>query len=466
MFQFPTVFVDIETTGGSFRNNRIIEVAVIRYENGEVVDEFQTLINPEVVIPYFITSITGIVDADVANAPRFAEIADRLEEIMDGAVFVAHNVRFDYSFLRHEFANVGIDFKPRLLCTVRLSRTLYAQQKGHSLKALIQRHGIEVKDRHRAQADAEAMLRFVQIAYREHGAEVFAEAVGEQFKTQSLPVHLESDKLQGISNKPGVYVFEDEAGNPVYVGKSVTLRKRIQSHFSSDIRASKEMKIAQNTHNVRVVETDNELEALLLESQMVKQLLPVYNRQLRRTSAQAVIIKELNDDGYFTLSHQIADISTMDDLSPVYGVFQTRMKAKNKLDDIAKTYQLCPKLLGLEKPAKSCFWYQLGKCKGACIGKEPAKLYNLRCEFAMERSKIDSWPYKSPIAIRFGQAAKSLVVDQWMVRGYLHEDTEQPTFESIASQFDIDTYRILKRFIGSPKARTHISPVNGSLFAS
>lgn len=466
MFQFPTVLVDIETTGGSFRNSRIIEVAAIRYEGGEVVDQFQTLINPEVAIPYFITNMTGISNGDVALAPTFSEIAEQLEEMMQGAVFVAHNVRFDYSFLRHEFAQVGIDFKPKLLCTVRLSRALYAQQKGHSLKAIIVRHNIEVQDRHRALADATAMLRFIQIAYDEHGEEVFTEAVGRQFKTQSLPVHLENEAIEDISNKPGVYVFEDEAGNPVYVGKSVTLKKRIQSHFSSDVRATKEMKIAQNTHNVRVIETDNELEALLLESQMVKQLLPVYNQQLRRTSSHAVIIKELSEDGYFTLSHKTADLSMMDNLSSIYGVFQSRMKAKNKLEDIAKTYQLCPKLLGLEKTNRACFWYQLGKCRGACIGKESAEEYNKRCEFALERSKIESWPYKSPIAIRFGQALKSLVVDQWMVRGYLYEDTDQPTFESVTTQFDIDTYRILKRFIGLSGSKASIRPISGSLLAS
>jgi DNA polymerase III subunit epsilon len=466
MFQFPTVLVDIETTGGSFRSSRIIEVAAIRYEGGEVTDQFQTLINPEVAIPYFITNMTGISNSDVASAPIFSEIAEQLEEIMQGAVFVAHNVRFDYSFLRHEFAAVGIDFKPKLLCTVRLSRALYAERKGHSLKVIIERHGIEVQDRHRALADATAMLRFVQIAHREHGEEVFAEAVSRQFKTQSLPVHLEKEKIEDISNKPGVYVFEDEAGNPVYVGKSVTLKKRIQSHFSSDVRASKEMKIAQNTHNVRVIETDNELEALLLESQMVKQLLPVYNQQLRRASAHAVILKGHDENGYFTLSHKTADLSMMDNLSSVYGVFQSRMKAKNKLEEIAKTYQLCPKLLGLEKTDRACFWYQLGKCKGACIGKEPAGLYNLRCEFALERSKIESWPYQTPIAIRFGQALKSLVVDQWMVRGYLYEDTDEPTFESITTQFDIDTYRILRKFVGSSSSKVHIRPISGSLLAS
>lgn len=463
MFQFPTVFVDIETSGGSWKNSRVIEVAAIRYENGEITDQFQTLINPGTPIPYYITQITGLTDGDVALSPQFAEIAPELFEFMQGAVFVAHNVRFDYSFLKAEFAACGLDFKPRLLCTVRLSRALYADQKGHSLQKLIERHNIEVDSRHRAYADARAILDFSHIAHSEHGQELFDAAVAKQLKTQSMPANLEDTALDSIANKPGVYVFEDEAGQPVYVGKSVTLKKRIQSHFSSDIKFTKEMKIAQNTHNVRVIETDNELEALLLESTMVKQLLPVYNHQLRRTTSHAALIKEINDDGYFTVSHQTVDLTTFDNLEGIYGVFTNRTKAKNKLDDIAKTYQLCPKLLGLEKSKGACFWYQLGKCKGACIGKETASEYNQRCEFALERSKIETWPYKSPVAIRFGEAIKSLVVDQWIVRGYLYEDTDTPTFESVTNAFDIDTYRILKRFMKASGAKQTIVPINPAL---
>lgn len=463
MFQFPTVFVDIETSGGSWKNSRVIEVAAIRLENGEITDQFQTLINPGGPIPYYITQITGLSDGDVALSPQFAEIAPELFEFMQGAVFVAHNVRFDYSFLRAEFAAAGFDFKPKLLCTVRLSRALYTGVKGHSLQKIIERHGIATDSRHRAMADARAILDFSRLAHAEHGQELFDLAVARQLKTQSMPANLEPTALDNIANTPGVYVFEDEAGRPVYVGKSVTLKKRIQSHFSSDTKFVKEMKIAQNTHNVRVIETDNELEALLLESSMVKQLLPVYNRQLRRTTSHAALIKEINNDGYFTVSHQTVDLTTLDNFEGIYGVFTNRTKAKNKLDDLAKTYQLCPKLLGLEKSKGACFWYQLGKCKGACIGRESASDYNARCEFALERSKIETWPFKTPVAIRFGEALKSLVVDQWIVRGYLYEDTDQPTFESITSAFDIDTYRILKRFITSKDGKSLVVPISNSL---
>ena len=107
MFDYPVVFVDIETTGGSYRNSRVLEVAAIRVEGDEIVQEFNTLIDPETYIPASITRLTGIKAADVVGAPTFSDIADELMDILEGAVFVAHNVRFDYSFLKHEFSLAG-----------------------------------------------------------------------------------------------------------------------------------------------------------------------------------------------------------------------------------------------------------------------------------------------------------------------------------------------------------------------
>lgn len=184
MFDAPVVFVDIETTGGSPTNSRVLEVAAIRVENNIVTQEFSTLINPETYIPAFITDITGITESDVYDAPTFAEITDQLLEICEGAVFVAHNVRFDYSFLKQEFANVGYAFNPKLLCTVRLSRALYKQHKGHSLEALINRHNIPFEQRHRALDDTRAIWHFSKLAFAEHGAELFAAAVHKQLKPQ------------------------------------------------------------------------------------------------------------------------------------------------------------------------------------------------------------------------------------------------------------------------------------------
>lgn len=141
LLEGPLVFVDIETNGLNHVRGRVIEVAAIRVESGKVVRKFNSLIDPETELPYFITNLTGITTNDVKGAPTFHEIADELHEIIDGAIFVAHNVRFDYSFLKQEFKRLNRSFLPKQLCTVKLSRVLYPHERSHKLQSLIDRHG-------------------------------------------------------------------------------------------------------------------------------------------------------------------------------------------------------------------------------------------------------------------------------------------------------------------------------------
>ena len=248
MFEYPVVYVDIETTGGSASTSRVLEVAAIRVEPGGETREFSTLVDPETYVPANITRITGITQSDIAGAPKFNDIADELADIMAGAVFIAHNVRFDYSFLKMEFGRLGIDFSPKLLCTVRLSRALYRLEKGHSLAKLIERHEIPVLNRHRALADAAAIKYFTELAFSQHGEDLFNQMVERQLRTQYLPPNLDIEELESIGNVPGVYIFKNDTGQPMYVGKSVTLKNRILSHFRDT--STREVKISQTVHNV------------------------------------------------------------------------------------------------------------------------------------------------------------------------------------------------------------------------
>jgi DNA polymerase III subunit epsilon len=459
----PVVYVDIETSGRSYKTSGIIEVAAIRVENGQVVQEFTSLVNPGGNLPHWITNLTGITQNDVAAAPYFADIAHELHAILDGAIFVAHNVRFDYSYIKRQLAENDIAYTPKLLCTVRLSRALYADQKGHSLQKIIERHGLAVAGRHRAYDDAKAIKDFAELAYAEHGTEHFAAAVARQLKTQSLPAHLDEAAFEAVGNQTGVYVLEDEMGRPSYIGKSVSIRKRLLSHFNQDVHVGKEMKIAQSTHKLRVIETDSELEALLLESKMIKELLPLHNRKLRRKSGLVSLVRQTNTDGYYTVSLESIDLTDYKDLSSIYGVYTSRGKAKAALEDKLRTFDLCSKLLGLENTKGACFLHQLGKCRGACVGKESAVTYNLRVELAMQRSKVESWPYKGPVAIKSG-SGKSLVVDNWMVLGYLEEVEEgEPFYRAVESSFDIDTYRILRSYLKTHASSLSIVPVGQQL---
>ena len=449
MFEYPVVFVDIETTGGSYRNSRVLEVAAIRFEDGKIVKEFSTLLDPGTRIPPMITSLTGITEDDIVGAPAFEDVADELLEILDGAVFVAHNVRFDYSFLKQEFAMIGTTFNPRLLCTVRLSRYLYSDQKGHSLEKIISRHAIPVLDRHRALEDARAILYFSQLAYDQHGPESFADALMHQLKSQSLPPNLDLNELETIENVPGVYIFKDETHQPVYVGKSVTLKKRVISHFQST--SPKELKISQQVHHVETIPTGSELAALLLESKLIKELQPLYNRMLRRVSMYAMLVKK-EQDGYSHLAVVSGNVDNETDLSTIYGVYSNRMKAKQTIIELTRTYQLCPILMGIEKGKGACFSYSLGRCKGACIGKEDAESYNKRFETALERSKLSEWPFDGSIIVPVNEAGETVVINNWIVQRYNDEDGNELIVDA-EPNFDLDEYKIIRRFIKENRSR-------------
>ena len=448
MFSYPVVFVDIETTGGSWRSSRVLEVAAIRYENGVETAQYTTLLNPESYIPSQITRLTGISDDMVVGAPVFNDIADQLYELFEGAVFIAHNVRFDYSFLKQEFATVGVDFSPKLLCTVRLSRALYSDQKGHSLAKLIERHDIPVDARHRALADAQAIQYFSKLAYDEHGEDIFNQMVERQLRTQYLPPNLDQNALNEIGNIPGVYIFKDDIGQPLYVGKSVTLKNRIMSHFRDT--SARELKISQNVHHVETVPTGSELAALVLESKLVKELQPLFNRQLRRVSKYAMLFKQ-ETDGYNTVAIKLGSIDDSTDLSNVYGMYETRTKAKRKLEELTKTFQLCPKLMGLENAKNACFSYSLGRCKGACIGEEQPDSYNRRFEIALEYTKVEQWPYGGPVTIPINTTGERVILNNWMIHGYIDQNGER-IYDELEPNFDVDEYKIIRRFLRANRA--------------
>lgn len=169
----PFVFLDIETTGGSPRSSRVLEVGAIRVESNNVVASMNQLINPNEPVPYFITGITGITDKDIWNKPDFASVASELEDLLEDAIFVAHNVNFDYGFLQAEFSRLGVNLKKDRLCTARLSRKLYPQHRSHKLDALIARHGYKVANRHRALDDAEVLYKFYKEHVASHGLELY-----------------------------------------------------------------------------------------------------------------------------------------------------------------------------------------------------------------------------------------------------------------------------------------------------
>lgn len=440
----PLVFVDIETNGGSGARGRVIEVAALKVEGGQITDQFQTLINPGTSIPHWITRLTGITPGELTEAPSFVDIAPQLFDFMSGSVFVAHNVLFDYSFLKREFETVGFTFRPKLFCTVKMSRALFPEHKGHSLQKIIERHGLNPTARHRAHDDARAMYDFVTIAIASKGIDAFTANFSLQLKTRSLPPNVDEQSILELPETSGVYIFEDDSGMPLYVGKSVNIRSRVRSHFTNATTIAKEMRMSLQSHNVRYIQTETEVEALLLESAKVKELQPVFNRKLRRNKTQHILLKSTDSDGYLTFKVESHDLSQYNTLEDVYGVFTGKNQAKLKLEEIARTYQLCPKLLGLEKTKGACFRRQLGLCRSACIGLETPQQYNARVEFALERTKLETWPYQGKIAVAIS-SVRSMLIDQWIPQQIY--DQESDSYTQLDNNFDIDTYKIVRTFI-------------------
>jgi DNA polymerase-3 subunit epsilon len=454
------VMLDLETTGGNAVYDRITEIAAVRVEGGVEVARWSTLVNPETSIPPFIQNLTGITNAMVEDAPTFAQVAPRLLEILDGAVFVAHNVRFDHGFVVNELARLEIPLKIKTLCTVRLSRKLYPQHKGHGLDAIMQRHGLHTVARHRAMGDVDVVLQWLQLAQAELGTEVLQREASALLQgSASLPPLLETP-LEDIPDTPGVYLFYGEGSIPLYVGKSVNIRTRVLSHFQSAAKVAREMRILQEIRRVEWRETAGELGALLLESRLVKELQPLHNRQLRKERQLSAWM--LNDSPE---QRPLVQLVRMDDVAPqalgqLYGVYRSKRQAMDALRLLADTHQLCPQALGLESGKGACFAHQIHQCKGVCAGREPAALHRVRLQMALAAHRLQAWPHPGRVGVREHHAASGRtnihVFDRWCHVATVHSEDELDDLQTSRHNmlaFDLDTYRILVKRLAAPLGR-------------
>ena len=360
------VFLDLETTGTRTTRDRITEIAALKVEQDTVVGRFVQLVNPGQPIPSQIQRLTGITDAMVADAPSFAELAQELRDFLGDAELVAHNMRFDYGFLRNEFARNDMLFRARVLCTLKLSRRLAPEHPHHNLDALIKRHELIGHNRHRAEGDARALLALWQHWQQHVDKDHLATLLTEQRRMPSLPSQLDPGVLQDIPERPGVYLFFGHNRLPLYIGKSINLRARVLSHFHDDLTQDRKMRLTQQIQDLEWHETTGDLGAQLLEAQLIKAKLPIMNRRLRR---QGKLM------GWQWSPEQAAPrlvVGRSDHAShegiPLYGLFRAAKEARQALKQIAEHHGLCPRLLGLEKGRGRCFSSQLGRCHGACHG--------------------------------------------------------------------------------------------------
>lgn len=460
------VLLDLETTGGNALHDRITEVAAVRIENGVEVARLDTLINPQQNIPVFIERLTGISNAAVQQAPTFDGVAPALLLLLDNAVLVAHNVRFDHSFLIQEFSKLGIKLRSRTLCTVRLSRRLYPHEKRHGLDAIMQRHGLHTQARHRAMGDVMVVQQWLAIARKEWGLDALqAHAQALLQSSAALPPQLETD-VQTIPESPGVYLFYGEGEQVLYIGKSVKLRSRIMSHFQASSREPREMRIAQEIRRIEWIPSAGELGALLLEARLVKARQPLHNRQLRRENS--LCAWRLNSQ---PSTRPLLTLVRGTDFEPqalgdLYGPYRSRQQALTHLRTLADMHQLCHHAIGLSSGKGPCFAHQIKRCQGVCCGQETPERHHLRLKTALACGQLQAWPFSGAVGLRETDAPSGRsqvhVFDQWCHLGSADSDAALSSLLQHPQQtlaFDLDSYRLaLKYLVTSPKP--HIERVD------
>lgn len=368
--------VDIETTGGFASGNDITEVAILISDGNSITRKFESLVRPTAPIPQYIQVLTGITHEMVAGAPTFTELAPEIFGMLQGNIFIAHNVNFDYSFLKHHLALAGFELDSKKLCTVRLARKVFPGFPSYSLGNLCRSLDIPLEHRHRAGGDAEATARLFTKMLENGALTHFEKFLKKNSKEQSLPLHLDKEKVQKLPYCPGVYYFHNEKGKVIYVGKAKNLKYRVSSHFTNNGPGKQRQEFLRNIYDITYQECGSELMALILESIEIRRLWPQYNRSQKQFNPNFAIYSYTDQSGYTRL---VVD-KQKKHLQPVY-TFNVISEGHRILRQLADRFNLCHKLCFLsEVPCD-----QGGRhCSGACSATEGPEDYNARVEEALE----------------------------------------------------------------------------------
>jgi DNA polymerase-3 subunit epsilon len=375
--------VDLETTGGRASRHKIIEVGIVLHDGQQVLDTYSSLVNPECYVPYGITQLTGITQEMVQDAPKFYEVARKIVEMTEGAIFVAHNVRFDYSFLREEFKRLGYTYSRRNLCTVRLSRKAFPGLPSYSLGNLIKWMGWKADARHRALDDALATAELLRrILAEEDNQKQVVDMVNLGIKESLLPKSFDMEKMHALPEECGVYYLHNAQGEVVYVGKSINIKKRIAEHFAD--KTEKAGKLQRHVHDISYEITGSELVALLLESHEIKRLHPPINRAQRVRRFPYLVHTFTDEAGYICYEATQANAARRKTLQ-VISEYPKFAHARNHLNRVREAFELCARLCKLQ-PGNSgpCFHYHIKQCHGACAEQESVEDYNERALAARE----------------------------------------------------------------------------------
>jgi DNA polymerase-3 subunit epsilon len=371
--------VDIETTGGS-HGNRITEIAAVKTDGKSILESYETLINPHIFIPKSITLLTGITNKMVSDAPDFEEVSRDFMNFLEGSIFVAHNVSFDYSIIKNHFEDLSIPFNSKKLCTVRLSRSILPNHPSYSLGKLCRELGIKNQKRHRAMGDAKATTELFHLLFKKD-YDFITHSLNQLSRESILPPNLPKSEFESMPNSVGVYYLLGEKMEILYVGKAKDMKKRIVTHFTETTR--KKSELLRKIHHVSYMETGNELIALLLESNEIKKHYPPYNKLQKQKSNDYCICHYEGQDGIVRV-----DIFLKKYERNTVKQFSSLTMAKDYLYMLVEKNKLCPKYTGLERTKERCY---LGTNCELCSGNISVEEYNQQVMKSWEPKGLNKW---------------------------------------------------------------------------
>lgn len=453
--------IDIETTGGRAARDKITEIAIAVHNGTEVVETFETLLNPELPIPYGITELTGISNDMVNTAPRFFEVAKKIVEMTEGAIFVAHNVRFDYSFIQEEFRRLGYSYSRRQLCTVRLARKVFPGYKSYSLGNLIVAMGLNAGERHRAMGDTIATVDLFERILSQSGAasSEVKKMVNLGVRESKLPKSFNLEKLHSLPEACGVYYFHNENNDIVYVGKAINIKKRIAQHFSD--HTEKAAKLQAHVDDVSWEVTGSELVSLLKESHEIKLMRPTINRAQKVRDYPFVIHAFENQAGYLCFDVAKPTARNRKKLR-VISAYPDLPHAKGWLKGAQKRFNLCLRHCHLEDRTGPCFDFHIKQCFGACVGDESPESYNERANQAL-LALDDSLLEQNFFLVDKGRTVEEnaiVLVEEGEYRGFGYvnfDEVEANDVEGLKEAIEPfesnpEVKRIIRRFMASKHA--------------
>ena len=420
--------IDVETTGSYASGNAITEIAVCIHDGQRAVEWFESLVRPDRSIPMYITGLTGITNEMVANAPTFAEIAPKIEELTRGKIFVAHHVHFDYTFVKSEFEFLQMPFNRNKLCTVRLSRKLLPGLPSYSLGKLCRHLGIDHQNAHRAMGDVKATVKLfemlVSMDKQNHIQQVVKRNSGETI----LPANLPKDQFTSLPEEPGVYYFKDGLGKIIYIGKAASIKQRVRSHFTGSDRSQKAEAFKRQIYSVSCRRTGSEFVALLLEDSEIRKYWPRFNKAQKTPTRNYGIYRYEDMSGYLRLGVNRAPAAN--------GAVQTYGRlsdARNALSKMVDEYGLCATLCGLGSFCERC----LQKDTQCCADVTPKK-YNTRVVKALKQFQNGKQRCAifSPGREDEEQAVVLIDGDRYLGFGFVKSEEKKESFENLAEKVD------------------------------